>query len=166
MELSTGYQNVALDNILHVAEIARWAGTAAELPVDYFAPLEKAYEWQVDIVAPDRYLPKINDSWPVYLPSILRKAAVSFPSQSIFQWFASDRRQGSPPTFTLVFLDRSGLAAMRSGWETDANYLLLRVGPLGMGHRHQDSLGVNVWAYGRELIFNGGGESYEKSKWR
>jgi hypothetical protein len=166
VELSTGYQNVALDNILHVAEIARWTGTAAELPGDYFAPLEKAYEWQVDIVAPDMWLPKINDSWPAYLPSILRKAALSFPNHSDFQWFASNGRQGSPPPFTSVFLNRSGLAAMRSGWDTDANYLLFRLGPLGLQHQHQDSLGVNVWAYGRELIFNGGGGSYEESKWR
>lgn len=166
MELSTGYQNVSLDSILHVAEIARWTGAAAELPVDYFAPLEKAYEWQVDIVAPDRYLPKINDSWPAYLPGILKKALISFPNQSAFQWFASDGRQGSAPAFTSVFLNRCGLAAMRSGWDTDANYLLFRLGPLGMGHQHQDSLGVNVWAYGRELIFNGGGGSYENSKWR
>jgi Heparinase II/III N-terminus/Heparinase II/III-like protein len=166
MELSTGYQNVSLDSILGVAEIARWTGTAAELPVDYFAPLEKAYEWQVDIVAPDRYLPKINDSWPTYLPAILKKAVISFPNESDFQWFASDGRQGSVPPFTSVFLNRSGLAVMRSGWDADANYLLFRLGPLGMGHQHQDSLGVNVWAYGRELIFNSGGGSYENSKWR
>ena len=35
-----------------------------------------------------------------------------------------------------------------------------------MNHQHQDSLGVTVWAYGRELIFDGGGGSNEKSKWR
>jgi hypothetical protein len=166
MELSTGYQNVSLDNMLNIADIARWTGNAAELPTAYFAPFEKAYEWQVDIVAPDRYLPKINDSWPAYLPGILKKAVTIFPNQPAFEWFASNGRQGSPPSFTSVYLNRSGLAAMRSSWDTDANYLLFRVGPLGLGHQHQDSLGLNVWAYGRELIFNGGGGSYEKSKWR
>ena len=165
-ELSTGYQNVAIDSILNIAEIARFTGTAKELPVDFFAPLEKAYEWQVKIVAPDRYLPKVNDSWPAYLPAILKKAVLYFPSDPEFQWFVSKGRAGAPPPATSVFLNRSGLAAMRSSWNTDANYLLFRVGPLGMGHQHQDSLGVNVWAYGRELIFNGGGGSYEKSKWR
>jgi Heparinase II/III N-terminus/Heparinase II/III-like protein len=166
MELSTGYQNVALDSFLHLAEIARWTGNAAELPPGYFAPLEKAYEWQQNIVAPDMYLPKINDSWPVYLPPILQKASTYFPSQPLLRWFASNRRDGAPPPFSSIFLDRSGLAAMRSDWNADANYLLFRVGPLGMGHQHQDSLGVEVWAYGRELIFNGGGGSYENSKWR
>jgi hypothetical protein len=35
-----------------------------------------------------------------------------------------------------------------------------------MGHQHQDKLGVVVWAWGRPLIFNTGGGSYEQSKWR
>jgi len=166
IELSTGYQNVSLDSILHIAEIARWAGVAAELPPDYLTAFEKAYEWQVSLVAPDRWLPKINDSWPVYVPGVLRKAAIYYPNEKAFQWFASNGRDGSPPSYTSVFLNRSGLAAMRSGWETGANYLCFRVGPLGLGHQHQDSLGVTVWAYGRELIFNGGGGSYENSKWR
>ena len=33
-----------------------------------------------------------------------------------------------------------------------------------MGHQHQDSLGVDVWAYGRELIFNGGGGKLRKQQ--
>ena len=55
---------------------------------------------------------------------------------------------------------------MRSGWDANANYLLFRMGPLGMNHQHQESLAVDVWAYGRELIFDGGGGPYENSKWR
>lgn len=166
VELSTTYQNVALDNFLHIAEVARWTGRNAELPPDYVGPLEKAYEWQVDLVAPDRHLPRINDSGPTYLPDVLKKASYYFPSRRDFQWFQSSGRAGAPPPFTSVFLDRSGLAAMRSGWATDANYLLFRVGPLGMNHQHEDSLGVNLWTYGRELVFNGGGGNYEASKWR
>ena len=35
-----------------------------------------------------------------------------------------------------------------------------------MGHQHQDKLGVVIWAYGRSIVFNTGGGSYEQSKWR
>ena len=166
VELSSTYQHVAMDNILQIAEIARSTGNVGDLPADYLAPLEKAYEWQVDIAAPDRHLPRINDSGPTYLPDILKKATLYFPNNRTFQWFASNGRAGGPPPFTSAFLNRSGFAAMRSGWGADGNYLLFRVGPLGMNHQHQDSLGVTVWAYGRELIFDGGGGSNEKSKWR
>jgi len=55
---------------------------------------------------------------------------------------------------------------MRSGWERDANFLCFDAGPLGTAHVHQDKLGVTVWAYGREVLFDGGGGQYEASKWR
>jgi hypothetical protein len=166
VELSSGYQNVALDSFVHIAEVARWTGNEAELPADYLAPLEKAYEWQVAIATPDKHLPYINDSWPAYLPTIMRKAAIYFPAHADFQWLASNGGEGAPPPFTSTYLNRSGLAAMRSDWTPNANYLVFRVGPLGMGHQHQDSLGLAIWAYGRELLFNENGGNYEASKWR
>jgi len=166
VELSSNYQNVALDGMLHIADVAQWTGHGSELSGGYVAQFEKGYDWQIEIMAPDRFLPKINDSGPNHLPEILKKAATFFPEKPEIKWLASDGAEGSPPKYTSVFLDRSGFAAMRSGWEPDANYLLFRLGPLGMGHQHQDTLGVNVWAYGRELLFNGGGGPYEQSKWR
>ena len=63
-ELSTEYQNVALGNILKIAQVARWTGRLAELPAGYTAPLEKGYEYQLDIMAPDHFNPKWNNGLP------------------------------------------------------------------------------------------------------
>lgn len=166
VELSTGYQNVALDYILKVQQIAIWTGRISELPSGYSAPLEQAYEYQVGLMTPDRLLPKINNSWPIELPQVFRRAAELFPHNEQFKWVATDTKLGNPPRYTSIFFNRAGIADMRSGWTRQDNDLVFRVGPLGMGHMHQDKLGVMLWAYGRELIFNGGGGSYEKSKWR
>jgi hypothetical protein len=166
MELSSNYQNVALGSMLHIAEVAEWTGNGPELSSGYVAQFEKGYDWLIGIMAPDRFLPRINDSGPNRLTTILTKAATFYPEKPELKWLASDGKEGSPPKYTSIFLNRSGFAAMRSGWEHDANFLLFRLGPLGMGHQHQDTLGVNVWAYGRELLFNGGGGPYETSKWR
>jgi hypothetical protein len=165
-ELSTEYQNVALGNILKILEIARWTGRLAELPAGYAAPLEKGYEFQVAIMAPDRFSPKYNNGLPQYLPSIFKLAVENFPDRSVFKWVASNGVQGKPPAFTSAFLNRAGEAAMRSGWSREDNYLGFRLGPIGMGHQHQDKLGVVIWAWGRSLVFNTGGGSYEQSKWR
>lgn len=165
-ELSTGYQNVSLINFLRVLDIARWNGRESELPAGYLASLEKAYDWQVRIMAPDRLLPKINNSWPMTAEAIFKTACRYFPERTDFRWFLTEGKEGSAPAYTSLFLDRSGFAIMRLGWEKNANYLLFRMGPLGMGHQHQDGLGVILWAYGREILFNGGGGSYENSKWR
>ncbi|HUV95984.1 MAG TPA: heparinase II/III family protein [Acidobacteriaceae bacterium] len=166
-ELSTGYQNVALGNILKIAEIARWTGRTAELPAAYSAPLEKGYEWQMNIMTPDRTTPRINDSGRTYLPTLFSQmVVVNFPDRADFKWVASDGAQGRKPDYTSIFLNRSGLAIMRSGWSRTDNYLMFRLGPLGMGHMHQDKLGVIVYPYGRDMIFDSGGGSYEHSKWR
>jgi hypothetical protein len=165
-ELSTEYQNVALGNILKIPQIARWTGRLAELPVGYTAPLEKGYKYQVAIMAPDRFNPKYNNGLPQYLPAIFKLAVENFPDRTDFKWVASDGAEGKPPAFTSAFLNRAGEAAMRSGWSRQDNYLGFRLGPIGMGHQHQDKLGVVVWAWGRSLVFNTGGGSYEQSKWR
>ena len=56
---------------------------------------------------------------------------------------------------------------MRSGWETNANYLCFDAGALGYsGHRHEDKLNVVMWANGRELLFDNGGGPYDSSIWR
>lgn len=165
-ELSTEYQNVALGNILKIPQIARRTGRLAELPPGYTAPLEKGYEYQLDIMAPDRFNPKYNNGLPQYLPAIFKLALENFPNRSDFKWVESDGAEGKPPSYTSVYLNRAGEAAMRSGWSRDANYLGFRLGPIGMGHQHQSKLEVVVWAYGRPVVFNAGGGSYEKSKWR
>jgi hypothetical protein len=165
-ELSTEYQNVALGNILKIPEIARWTGRLAELPAGYTAPLEKGYEYQLDIMAPDRFNPKYNNGLPQYLPEIFKLAVENFPNREDFKWVASDGAQGHPPAYTSVYLNRAGEAAMRSDWSRQANYIGFRLGPIGMGHQHQSKLEVVVWAYGRPVVFNAGGGSYEKSKWR
>lgn len=167
VELSTEYQNVALSNILEIPQFARWTGHLSELPADYGLPLERGLQYELSIMAPDRFLPRYNNGLPQYLPKIfMRLARGNFPDRADFRWVETDGAEGSPPAFTSIYLNRAGEAAMRSGWGRGDNYLGLRLGPLGMAHRHQDKLDVVIWAYGRPILFNTGGGSYELSKWR
>ena len=46
------------------------------------------------------------------------------------------------------------MSSMRSGWETNANYLMCDAGPVGYRHAHQDKLNLVVWAYGRQILFD------------
>jgi len=165
-ELSTEYQNVALGNILKIPQIARWTGRLAELPVGYTTPLEKGFEFQLKIMTPDRFNPKYNNGLPQYLPGIFKMAVANFPNREDFKWVQTDGQAGKAPAYTSVYLDRAGEAAMRSDWSHEANYLGIRLGPIGMAHQHQDKLGLVIWAWGRPVVFNTGGGSYEQSKWR
>jgi len=165
-ELSPGYHQVALRNILQIAHTARLVGRQAELPEDYIARTERAFDYNLWLMTPDRDLPKLNDSWSVNVPTTLREASGLFPGRSDFRWAATDGQEGEPPAETSHVFSRAGYVAMRAGWEGDANYLCFDAGPLGTGHWHQDKLNVVLWAYGREVLFDGGGGMYERSPWR
>ena len=44
---------------------------------------------------------------------------------------------------------------MRSGWDTDANYLAFDAGPEGRAsHAHDDANSVALWAYGQPLLYD------------
>ena len=167
-ELSTMYHNVALDNLVNIARVAQKVGRVKELPDGYIAGLEKAYDYDLYLMTPDRSEPEFNDStsWPRSVVARCREALGFFPDRADFQWIASDGKEGRPPLETSHAFPWAGFYVMRSGWDVDANYFVLRAGPLGEGHVHQDKLNVVMWADGRYILFNSGGSAYEKSKWR
>ena len=166
VELTPAYHNVALDNMLMIAEVAKTTGREGDIPSAYIASLERAYDYNLSLLTPDWSLPRFNDSWPVGAGYIYKKAVRFFPARQDFLWALTAGKQGQPPAAASRFLPWSGSAIMRSAWGPNENYFVLDVGPLGYGHTHQDKLNVVLWAWGRELLFDNGGGSYERSKWR
>ena len=165
-EISTGYQNVAIDAILGIPAVAKIVGRTGDLPPEYNLPMERAEEFNMYMSAPDRQIPKFNDSWSTHVQGVMKGALSYFPDRQDFLWFATDGKQGSPPAETSKAFDYAGLYAMRSSWDINANYLAFRDGPFIFSHGHQDKLTVVMWAYGREILFNSGGGPYDGSKWR
>lgn len=166
IELTPGYAQVALDNILSLPRLAKLMNRTGELPADFIARMQKAYEYNQYLMTPDRSLPTFNDSWPVNVPGTLRITAELFPERADFAWLRSDGKEGAPPPQTSHAFPHAGYYAMRSGWEKDANYAAFDAGPLGYGHVHQDKLNLVVYAYGRELLYDNGGGQYENSPYR
>jgi len=165
-ELSTGYQNVAVDNVAGLARTAKMMGHVDELPAGYIPHMEKAYAYSLDLMSPDRSLPRFNDSWGLDIRKVMKQALEFFPDRTDFQWVASDGKTGAMPDSTSHASLWSGYIAMRSSWDHDANYGAFRVGPIGAGHCQQDKLDFVMWCYGTEVLFSSGGGSYEQSKWR
>ena len=167
-ELSTMYHNVALGSLLNVALVAKQVNRLNELPAGYIAGMEKAYDFDLYMMTPDRTMPEFNDSsaWHDEVVTACKDAVHLFPDRADFQWIASDGKEGHPPAETSHAFPWAGYYAMRSGWDDAANYLVFRAGPLGAGHAHQDKLSVVMWAYGRKVLFNSGGAAYERSIWR
>jgi hypothetical protein len=163
-ELSPGYHNVALRNLLGIPRLASAYGH--ELPADYVAGLEKMFAYNLWAMRPDRSLPRWNDSWHVDVPGVLAEGAKLFDHRKDFLWIATEGKQGTRPDHTSHLFPWAGQVIMRSGWDRRASYLAFEVGPFGTGHQHEDKLSVTVFAYGRALLVEGGSYAYDASQWR
>lgn len=166
-ELSPGYHGVAVGNILQIYSVAALEGRLAELPSNYVANLEKAYDHYLWLMTPDRRMPQFNDSIGASdARSALATAATLFTNRMDYLWVASRGASGAPPAQTSYNYPWAGYQVMRSGWSTNDTYLCLDAGPLGAAHQHEDKLNVVLWAFGREMLFDSGGGEYETSAWR
>ena len=165
-ELSPRYHIGTLDSILNVYNIAGLNNQTGELPAGFLAKLEKPFEFLLYNSAPTRLMPPFNDCGSANESAAdwLATGYGYFTNRPDFLWISGG---GQPPARTSWNFPYAGYAAMRSSWDTTANYLCFQAGPLGSSsHRHDDGLNVVLWAYGRELLFDSGGGSYESTIWR
>jgi len=164
IELSSGYHHVSQSNFLALYRIARL--NEMPLPGDYLARLEKMYDFDVYGAMPDRRLPGVQDGSYYDVHRTLTEAAELFPARQDFRWYATDGAQGQPPHETSHAFPYAGYYVMRSGWDSEARWLLFDGGPFGYGHQHEDKLEIIVSAYGKNFLVDPGNFTYERSKWR
>ncbi|WP_154794508.1 heparinase II/III domain-containing protein [Occultella kanbiaonis] len=82
-------------------------------------------------------------------------------SWSDFAWVASGRTEGTVPTLPSTLFPIS-FAVQRSGWDADAQYMLInnQNSSYTASHRHPDDLSLVMAAYGRPLIVDPGVGDY------
>lgn len=163
MELSTGYHQVARSNFMRALEPALRNGF--DVPPEYLGKLKRMYEYNLRAMTPALYLPPLNDSGDTAVASTLREAYETWGDPE-FLWGATGGAEGEPVDYTSVFFPWAGQAVMRSGWTNEDRYLMFEVGPFGIGHQHEDKLGLWLWAFGRPLLTEAGTYSYDRSQWR
>ena len=113
-----------------------------------------------------------SDDWRVALCNAaimfkrrdFRYVAGSFSEESSWLFGAAAREQfeqiqSDPPTANSKAFPHGGYFVMRSGWDRDANYLVLDCGPHGVmncGHAHSDALAIEVSGQGRKHLIDPG----------
>ena len=165
-EIATGYSQMVPRLTLSVYRRAQEFGYLDEVPADYTKTLEKTYESVVYFMTPDRREPGVNDSGMGNAPRVVGEVTDLFPERKDFLWVATNGEKGTPPEHTSHAFDHAGYYCMRSGWSRHANFLMLDVGTLGMAHEHQDKLNIVMWAWGKRVLFDSCGYTYDESKWR
>jgi hypothetical protein len=148
-------------NYLHIHDLAHHTGRAGEEGVvELLRKTEPLFAAYLKIMTPDRKAPSINDNGIADVARILANGLERFPEREGFRWIVTDGAEGQPPAFNSICLPYAGVAALRSGWERDANLLVFDFGPVGYRHAHQDGLNVALWAYGRRILFDSGTGGY------
>lgn len=163
VELTPHYHGACMNSFRRAIDLATW--NAYPLPRDFIGKYENMFTCLMYIGKPDGHIPMLNDSDHDLIMGWMRDGAKRFNRRD-FEFRATGGKSGSPPERVSIALNYSGFFVMRSDWGADALYLLMDVGPYGLGHQHEDKLGLDVHAYGRSHILDPGRFTYAPGKWR
>ncbi len=158
-EMSPLYHAICLHALLEVKEAAGVQGL--ELPDLFGKPLERGFDYLLALCRPDFTWPSLNDSGGLDsdFTALMSKAGESLQRPDLL-WCGSRGRRGRPPEFSSRVFPDAGLAIMRSSYAARANYLLLRAGPPGLAHSHQDALSLEIAAGGAACLVDPGISRY------
>jgi hypothetical protein len=162
-EGSTGYHQVAIDNIELAYKNAVQLGTSTDFPAGYIDGLRNAYAFCVRFAGGSAWeMPTVNDAWPVSAAWMGSRARAWWPTDPLFT-FATARATATAPEPASRWFPNAGFAVMRTGWRAADHGVWFDAGPIGEGHQHADKLNLIVWPYGRDLLFDGGGGDYDQT---
>ena len=160
-ELAPGYHQWVRNYFFNYAKLAALNGE--ELPTEYLATVKKMFYFGLYSMDPQGNLPQVNDSWPA--TADLEEAA-AFWKDPQFEYVATKGKHGTMPSITSYKFNYAGFNVMRTGWDSKANYLFFKNGPIGTAHQHEDDLNILVNAYGKSLLTEGQNYIYDASKFR
>ena len=163
-ELSTGYHTILDGDYSKLALRYRQFGRTP--PAFFEAGIELAFELYPHITRPDRMLPKINDSGACPIVPRMKVAAALYPHRQDFRWFATDGKEGRAPDYLSYAFPYSGAVVFRNSWSRDAVWGYVDMSPFGRGHQHEDKLNFLLFAYGKEMLCEGGNYAYDTSEMR
>jgi len=154
------YELVTLRSLGRPELLAALDGQAPDPHI--LAALARGLDYLVGVSDPARNLPmlKLSDRTP--LPPLLTPLLPLFPGRDDLAFIATDGRRGSAPAYRSRAFPYAGQAVFRSGWESDAVYLLFDAGPMGT-LPHEDKLGLEMYAFGAPLLADPGRHSYNRA---
>lgn len=153
-EASIGYHGLVANRFLRLIENAD--RFEVELPRWFRRSVERMLEYVLYMPQPNMRIPATGDTFgPSDIGVNLLGRGYKIWGRQDFLWGATNRAEGHRPASLSVAFPYSGWWVMRTSWDEDAVYALLRNGP-SRGHGHNDSLQLVMFAYGSELLIDPG----------
>jgi len=162
-ELATSYHTSCLHSFNNAFEVAR--KTRTPVPSNFRKTLKKMLEYVMYVSTPARQMPPTNDSHRESIINWMARGANLFDREDM-HFIATDGQQGKPPQQISIHFPWAGQSVMRSDWSANAWHLFFDAGPAGVSHQHEDKLNIDVSAFGRDFLTDGGKGLYIPDKWR
>jgi len=175
-EVTPGYHSWVADACLGLNILADRNHT--ELPEGFQERFRSLYDWLSNVLKPNGHMPMLGDYGDGNAGFFMAEAALFF-SDPEFKFLAAkplpirlverfgadaagryDAMSSRTPHSRSVLLRASGLAILRTGWDENDSYLLFDFGPI-WSHTHQDTLGFDLYALGRTLLWDSGVSNYD-----
>ena len=163
-ELSPGYHGVIPHDYSRLLKLYSICGQTA--PAFILKGIERAFDMYPHLSRPDRFLPALNDSGTVSLISNMERASKLYPDRADFRWFATLGKEGTPPDYLTYAFPYAGAVVFRTSWDEDAVWGYVDCSPFGRGHQHEDKLNALIYAYGKNMLVEGGCYAYDTSEMR
>ena len=157
-ELTSSYHLVALSNFNLFAEICRKNNVT--LPSYYTKTLEDMWNYLAMIMRPDGFGVLNNDADLINNRENILKEGATY-NRPDWIYIASNGKSGSKPKVgPSNFFPWAGQLISRNDYGKDAQWSFFDIGPWGSGHQHNDKLHLSVYAWGRDLLVDGGRFAY------
>lgn len=162
-ELSPLYHAICIQALAEVKLAAQYL--SKPLPDEFSMVVERGFDYLAALRRPDGSWPSINDSGGTDgdYSQLIRWAEESFgyekSPESSNPGVSTSGAPSRPEARTTIFQD-AGIVIMRSDDSPSANWLVFRAGPQGATHAHEDTLSVDVSAFGRPVLVDPGVTRY------
>ena len=164
IELTSGYHGGIISNFMRIKHVLEVYGV--EAPPVFVERVRLMYSMYAKLCKPNLKTPGLNDGAEADVPQTMKRAVTYFPDDEVFRYFATARKEGTPPPYSSHILPYAGFAVMRTDWTKDAIWAFLDAGPEGQAHVHEDKLAFQLYAYGTDMLADTGTYAYDTSDMR
>ena len=148
-EATTNYHGFSLGMFFGTFKQAQDIGL--EVPKEHWNILERSFEYNMYITQPDWQTPIWGDTNRPMDASGMIAGGAKYFNRADMLWVSTKGKEGKKPSKTSVEFPTAGYYVMRSGWDPEARFLVMRNG-VSHGHHHNDNLSVILNAYGTDLL--------------
>ncbi len=82
------------------------------------------------------------------------------PLSKTIKDYVYQKRDTDPPAFNSIYFPYGGYVVIRDGWAPQSLYVFMKTSRPGNGHMREGGNGIELSAYGQNLVVNSGGEPY------